>query len=319
MSPSPVQVLSGRQVPLGGLRALTVRRTLPHRDRSFVGAWCFLDHYGPEEIGAGEHLMDVPPHPHTGLQTVSWLFEGVVQHDDSGGVSARVLPGEVNLMTAGSGIAHSEVSTDETERLHGVQLWTVLPDADRRTERRFEHHAPAETELPGGAGSVLVFIGEIAGVDRSPVVTHTPLLGAQLDLRPGADLVLPVDPTFEHGVLLDVGDVSVAAGDDEPTGLAFGDLACLDPGPATLRLVAGREGARVILIGGTPFEEEIVMWWNFIGRSHEEIEDYRSAYEGGSEQFGEVPGYYGGRTRIPAPPLPPVRLRPRTRRGRLPR
>ena len=316
MAAHPVQVLPGRDVPLGGLRALTVRRSLPHRDRSFVGAWCFVDHYGPEEVGDAEHVMDVPPHPHTGLQTVSWLFEGVVQHDDSGSVSARVLPGEVNLMTAGSGIAHSEVSTDETDRLHGVQLWTVLPDADRFSERRFEHHAPATAALTDGAGTALVFIGEIAGVDRSPVATSTPLLGAQLDLRPGADLTLPVDPAFEHGVLLDVGDVSVAAGTDDPTALAFGDLACLDPGPDSLRLVAGPDGARVILIGGTPFEEEIVMWWNFIGRSHEEIEQFRTAYEGGSEQFGEVPGYYGGRTRIPAPPLPPVRLRPRNRKGK---
>ena len=316
MADDLVHVLPGREVPLGGLRALTVRRTLPHRDRSFIGAWCFVDHYGPEEIGDGEHVMDVPPHPHTGLQTVSWLFDGVVQHDDSGGVSARVLPGEVNLMTAGDGIAHSEVSTDETERLHGVQLWTVLPDADRFTERRFEHHAPAPAELPDGAGTALVFIGAIEGVDRSPVITHTPLLGAQLDLRPGADVTLPVDPTFEHGVLLDVGSVAVACDGGTSTELAFGDLACLDPGPSTLRLVAGAEGARVVLIGGTPFEEEIVMWWNFIGRSHAEIEAFRSAYEEGSDQFGEVPGYYGGRTRIPAPPLPPVRLRPRNRRGK---
>ena len=131
-----VQVLSPRQVPLGGLRALEVRRTLPHRDRSFVGAWCFVDHYGPER-GVG---MDVPPHPHTGLQTVSWLFEGAIEHHDSGGAHAVVRPGEVNLMTSGHGIVHSEVSTPGTETLHGVQLWVALPDVTRDGDRAFEHH-----------------------------------------------------------------------------------------------------------------------------------------------------------------------------------
>ncbi|WP_252973884.1 pirin family protein [Janibacter melonis] len=308
-----VQVLAGREVPLGGQRALTVRRTLPHRDRSFLGAWCFVDHYGPVPVGPGERVMDVPPHPHTGLQTVSWLFEGVVQHDDSAGVSARVLPGEVNLMTAGSGIAHSEVSTDESERLHGVQLWVALPDADRHGGRGFAHHAPEAVPLPGGAGTALAFLGTLPGVDVSPLRTSTPLLGAPLDLAPGAALDLAVDPAFEHGVLLDEGEVGV-----DGVALSPADLACLDPGPRSVRLVAGDSGARLVLIGGTPFEEEVVMWWNFVGRTHDEVVAYREAYEAGSEQFGTVPGYDGERTRIPAPPLPPVRLRARNRRGRLP-
>lgn len=141
-----VQVLSPRQVPLGGLRALEVRRTLPHRDRSFVGAWCFVDHYGPER-GVG---MDVPPHPHTGLQTVSWLFEGAIEHHDSGGAHAVVRPGEVNLMTSGRGIVHSEVSTPGTETLHGVQLWVALPDVTRDGARAFEHHATECVPLASG-------------------------------------------------------------------------------------------------------------------------------------------------------------------------
>ena len=131
-----VQVLEARQVPLGGMRSLEVRRTLPHKDRSFVGAWCFVDHYGPEPVRDLERDgMDVPPHPHTGLQTVSWLFDGEIEHRDTGGVHGMVRPGEMNLMTSGHGIAHSEVSTPETDTLHGVQLWVALPDADRETAR----------------------------------------------------------------------------------------------------------------------------------------------------------------------------------------
>ena len=147
-------LLEAREVPLGGLRAITVRRTLPHRERSFVGAWCFVDHYGPQEVAAdGAGGMDVPPHPHTGLQTVSWLFEGEIEHRDSGGVVGGVRPGEVNLMTAGAGICHSEVTTADTSVLHGVQLWVALPDADRETVRGFEHHAPERVALPEGADS----------------------------------------------------------------------------------------------------------------------------------------------------------------------
>ena len=132
---------------------MTVRRTPPHRTRS-PGAWCFVDHYGPDDV-ADTGGMDVAPHPHTGLQTVSWLFEGEIEHRDSGGVHEMVRPGEVNLMTSGAGIAHSEVSTPQTSTLHGVQLWVVLPEADRDAARAFDHYAaPWQTSLlESGVGS----------------------------------------------------------------------------------------------------------------------------------------------------------------------
>lgn len=301
-----VHVLSAREVPLGGLRAMTVRRTLPHRDRSFIGAWCFADHYGPDR-----QVMDVAPHPHTGLQTVSWLFEGEIEHRDTNGVHALVLPGEVNLMTGGSGIAHSEVSTAASDVLHGVQLWVALPSSALDTGRAFDHHAALAVPLPHDAGTARVFIGSLAGLDSSPVETHTPLLGAQLDLAPDAAVDLSVDPGFEHGVLLDTGSVSVLDTDLKP-----GDLGCLDEGLASLRLAAGPEGARVVLLGGEPFDEEIVMWWNFIGRSHDDIVAAREAWEAGSSRFGRVEGYQGEVERIPAPLLPGVRLKPRGRRGK---
>ncbi len=305
-----VQVLPAREVPLGGQRALTVRRTLPHRDRSFVGAWCFADHYGPDR-----QPMDVAPHPHTGLQTVSWLFAGEIEHRDSGGVHAMVRPGEVNLMTGGEGICHSEVSTPETTVLHGVQLWVALPAAARHAPRAFGHHAAEPVPLPGGGGTARVFVGELPGVAASPVPTYTHLLGAQLDLEPDAQVSLPVEERCEHGVLLDTGEIEV---DGLPLGT--GDLACLDDGQTEISLVAGPAGARLILLGGEPFTEEIVMWWNFVGRSHEDVAAAREEWQAQAERFGEVDGYVptsSGTTRIPAPPLPNVRLRPRNRRGRL--
>ncbi|GHE77555.1 hypothetical protein GCM10017786_03780 [Amycolatopsis deserti] len=298
-----VTVLTPRDVPLGGPRAIRVRRTLPQRQRSLIGAWCFADHYGPEDVTATGG-MDVAPHPHTGLQTASWLFSGEIEHRDSLGTHALVRPGELNLMTGGHGIAHSEVSTPDTTTLHGVQLWIALPDEHRHTARDFRHHAPPVVELPGAA--VRVFLGSLAG-STSPVPAFTPLLGAELTLDPGARVVLDVDPAFEHGVLQDLGGVTVAG-----TKLGNGDLAYLAPGAAELELVNDGSGpARVLLLGGTPFAEEIVMWWNFVGRSHEEIAAYREAWQAESEQFGRVEGYRGAVSRLPAPELPHARIKAR--------
>src|SRR6476469_8078196 len=135
-----VTMINPREVPLGGLRAMTVRRTLPTRGRTTIGAWCFCDHYGPDDV-AETGGMVVPGHPHTGLQTVSWLFTGEVEHRDTTGAHAIVRPGELNILTAGSGIAHSEYSTPETTVLHGAQLWVALPESDRSTQPGFEHYA----------------------------------------------------------------------------------------------------------------------------------------------------------------------------------
>ncbi|GAA4669246.1 MULTISPECIES: pirin family protein [Amycolatopsis] len=292
-------VLTPRDVPLGGPRAMRVRRTLPQRERSLIGAWCFADHYGPEDVAASGG-MDVAPHPHTGLQTASWLFSGEVEHRDSLGTHAFVRPGELNLMTAGHGIAHSEVSTPDTTTLHGVQLWIALPAGHRDDPRDFQHYAPPLTGLPGATARV--FLGSLAG-STSPVATSTPLLGAELTLEPGARLSLEVDPAFEHGVLQDTGSVTVAGAT-----LHSGELAYLPPGAGRLDLAAD-EPARVLVLGGPPFGEEIVMWWNFVGRSHEEIAEFREAWQAGSDRFGRVEGYPGDR--LPAPELPRTRILPR--------
>jgi len=299
---SGVEILEPREVPLGGPRAMTVRRTLPQRGRSLIGAWCFIDHYGPETT-----RMVVPPHPHTGLQTVSWLFSGDIEHRDSVGSLARVRPSELNLMTAGHGIAHSEVSSVQPTLLHGAQLWVALPDAARDGEPFFENVAASPAEVAGGR--LQVFIGTLAGVTSSARV-FSPLLGAQLDVDAGATVTLDVDPSFEHGVLVDAGDVSVNGTTVQPAHLAF-----VDTGHDRLEITAGPEGARVLIIGGTPFGEQIVMWWNFIGRTHDEIVQYRDDWQSQVIDGGDADGRFGtvdyDGSALPAPELPAIRLKPR--------
>ncbi|WP_318843102.1 bifunctional pirin family protein/GNAT family N-acetyltransferase [Myceligenerans pegani] len=296
-----VEVLSARDVPLGGPRAMRVRRTIPQRARTLIGAWCFADHYGPVEVPATSG-MDLPPHPHTGLQTVSWLFSGTIEHRDSLGTHSIVRAGELNLMTGGHGIAHSEVSTPDTRILHGVQLWVALPDADRDAGRDFQHHVPEPVRIDGA--ELRVFLGSLGG-ETSPVRTFTPLLGAQIDLEPHATVTLSVDPVFEHGLLVDAGDVSL-----DGTAVPPAELGYLAPGAGTLTLANRSDGpARAVLLGGPPFEEEIVMWWNFVVRDHEEILRAREDWENASDRFGTVEGYDG--SRLPAPPVPDVVITPR--------
>ena len=276
-----VQVLTPREVPLGGPRAMTVRRTLPQRERSLIGAWCFVDHYGPDDV-ADTGGMSVAPHPHTGLQTVSWLFTGEIEHRDSAGNHAMVRPGELNLMTAGHGISHSEVSTPTTRELHGAQLWVALPDDARDGAPGFAHHAPDPRR--GDGWEARVFLGSLLG-DTSPVATATPLLGAELLLDPGTTLTLDVDPAYELGVLVDRGRLDVAG-----TMAGRSDLAFVAPGSDSLVLTSYDEPVRVLLLGGPPFGESIVMWWNFVGRSHEEVVAFREQWQAQILDEGGVPG-----------------------------
>jgi redox-sensitive bicupin YhaK (pirin superfamily) len=309
-----IEILEPRDVPLGGLRAMTVRRTLPQKSRSLIGAWCFADHYGPQRV-ADTGGMTVAPHPHTGLQTVSWLFQGEIEHRDSVGSHAMVRPGELNLMTAGRGISHSEVSTAETTVLHGVQLWVALPDDAREMAPEFEHVLPQEA-IDSGL-RCRVFMGSWLGL-TSKATTHSPLLGAELELQPGTSVDLPLERAYEHGVLVDAGDVTISGAPVPRNSMAY-----LPPGTRSLALTSGAAPVRLILLGGLPLNEEILMWWNFIGRSHEEVVEYRrqwqaeiaafAAGEAPSTVFGRVEGYPGDP--LPAPEMPGVRLRPRPQPG----
>ena len=298
-----VEPLHPRTVPLGGPRAMTVRRTLPQRDRWLVGAWCFADHYGPDDV-AMTGGMNVPPHPHTGLQTASWLFTGEIEHRDSAGVHALIRPGELSLMTGGHGICHSEVSTDDTTVLHGVQLWLALPDESRDAPRDFQHYAPEPVDL--GGISLRVFLGALAG-RVSPVRTFSPVLGAELRLPPNSQCALDLDPTFEHGLLVDTGTVGFAGAAVEQSAMGY-----LCAGHPVVVVGNGTDApARAMLLGGRPLDEDIVMWWNFVARSHDEIVAYRRAWQDESGRFGRVEGYRGAAQRLPAPQLPALRLRPR--------
>ncbi len=296
-APHPgVEVIEPRLVPLGGPRAMTVRRTLPTRERSLVGPWCFLDHYGPDDVAPGAG-MNVPPHPHTGLQTVTWLFAGDVEHRDSVGSVQTISPGRLNLMTAGHGISHSEVSLPGTRMLHGVQLWVALPDSARHTAPTFEHHADLPVVALDGAGGapgarVVVLMGSLAGA-ASPATTFSPLVAAEITLPAGARVRLPVDPGFEHAVLVDSGDVTVDGERTPSSALAYSS-----PGRDALDLaVDGPDGARLLLLGGAPFGEDILMWWNFVGRTHDEVVEARAQWQAGlaagSVRFGRVEGYRG--------------------------
>ncbi|MBX3092691.1 MAG: pirin family protein [Cryobacterium sp.] len=302
-----VELLEPRDVPLGGPRAMTVRRTLPQRERSLIGAWCFCDHYGPDDVAATGGMV-VPPHPHTGLQTVSWLFAGEIEHRDSTDAHAMVRPGELNLMTAGAGIQHSEVSTAATTTLHGVQLWTALPESARRTAPKFERFVPEVFDHEGA--SVSVFLGSLLG-RTSSASAFTPIVGAQLDIPANTALTLPVESSFEHGVLVDTGSVTL-----DGALITEASIGYRAPGATRLEISTADAPARTILLGGEPFGESIVMWWNFIGRSHDEIVASRSQWMADvvddldpAGPFGHVNGYDG--KPLPAPTLPLGRLRPR--------
>jgi redox-sensitive bicupin YhaK (pirin superfamily) len=296
-SAGPVrELLPARAVPLGA--GTIVRRLLPTLGRRMVGAWCFVDHYGPDEIIARPG-MQVPPHPHIGLQTVSWILDGEVHHRDSLGSDLVIHPGELGLMTAGGGIAHSEVSPHaHGPVLHGAQLWVALPDADRAVAPAFDHHAglPVLT-APGMRATVL--LGDVDGAS-SPGRTYTPIVGVDVELHGPA--LLPLAPEFEHAVLTVSGTAEVDGGP-----LAPGSLGYLGSGRSELRLAADAP-ARLLVLGGEPFAEQIVMWWNFVARSGAEVATARDRWQHGG--FAAVPD---SGPALDAPELPPARLVPRGR------
>jgi len=317
-----VEVLEPRDVPLGGPRAMTVRRSLPQRARSLVGAWCFVDCYGPDDVSRTGG-MDVPRHPHTGLATVSWLFEGRIDHTDSAGHRAVVRPGEVHLMNAGTGITHSEYSTQDTTVLHGAQLWYALPEAHRFSTPDLHSHRP--DPVSGEGWTARVFLGELLG-RRSPVPTFIPLTGVEVRMEPGAVLELDVPADHEHGVLAAGGTVHL-----QGVPIRSAHLGVVESGATRLTLRAGDEPVIALLLGGVPLGEQIVMWWNFVGRSHEEIVAWRAAYQqqmgfeapaseaeqgtaadavqGPTPRFGPFPP--DPKPPIPAPTLPNTRMKPR--------
>lgn len=282
-----VEITASREAEVGGL---PVRRALPRHDRRTVGAWCFIDHFGP--VGAElADSMQVGPHPHIGLQTVTWLLDGEVLHTDSLGSEQLIRPGQLNLMTAGRGVAHAESAQPGTGS-HGIQLWVAQPESSRNGPAAFEHHAELPiVELDAALATVLV--GELGGT-RSPARQDTPLVGADVAVAPGT-AVVPLVAGWEHALIVSDGVVDVDGEAVKP-----GQLAYLGTGREEVGIRAA-DAARLLLVGGQPFGEDIVMWWNFVGRTREEMVAARVDWEDHGERFADV------RTplaRIPAPATP---------------
>ena len=291
-------LLEPRLVKLTNRTEIEVRRLLPHLRQRYIGAWCFVDHFGPTNQTNG---MVVAAHPHTGLQTATWVFEGEVEHRDSIGSVQVIKPGQLNLMTAGHGIAHSELSLKHEGRLHAVQLWIALPDVERERVAHFSHHADLP-QLNLGEAVIKIFVGELLGA-RSSAITFSQLLGAEVRLPAESTVTIPLEASFEHGLLVAEGSVTA---NGEP--VALNQMQYLETGHQNLTISAS-EDSTLILLGGVPLGEKLLMWWNFIGRSHHEIVEMRRAWNAREPRFGEVSDKIGGW--IPAPELPNLELRPR--------
>lgn len=257
-----------------------VRRVLPSRGRTMVGPFIFVDEFGPAQLEVGEG-MDVRPHPHINLATVTWLFEGAIDHRDSLGTFATIRPGQVNLMTAGRGIVHSERSPAEERqggRLYGMQTWLALPDGAEEIDPAFE----AQTALPvveDGCARATVIMGELWGA-RAPTTTHAATIYAEIVLAAGG--ALPVDAEAdERAVMLVGGEASL---DGQPLDPFV--LAVLAPG-AAMRLTSQR-GGRVMLLGGEAFATRRHVWWNFVSSRRERIDQAKDDWRAG--RFPLVPG-----------------------------
>jgi redox-sensitive bicupin YhaK (pirin superfamily) len=274
------------------LGTLQILRALPIRQKRLVGAWCFLDRFGPLSFSEAKP-MDVAPHPHIGLQTVSWLLQGEIVHKDSLGSEALLGPRGVNVMTSGSGIAHSEETPRENSGLlNGVQLWVALPDADRHGPASFQHVDEVPIVEQAG-GTVSVFAGSVLG-SSSPAKHFSPILGVDIAVHKAVSLELPLDHSFEHAALLLTGDAEIDGQPIDTTSLWY-----LGTSRSSIEFKS-KNGAHVLLIGGLPFPEKILMWWNFVARTPEEIADARSDWQS-HQRFGDVTKYNG--PRLDAPPL----------------
>ena len=275
-----LELIDSRQRDLGGF---AVRRVLPTGGRQMVGPFIFFDHMGPTQFAPGAGI-DVRPHPHIALATVTYLFSGSLQHRDSLGTVQEIRPGDVNWMSAGRGIAHSErtplAARASGAHVHGIQSWVALPDGHEDGEPTFVHYSASTLPVRAGDGVDLTIIaGEAFGL-RSPVVTLWPTFYVHAQIEHGATLEVPADHD-ERAVYVVQGEF--AAGEIT---LTEGQLAVLEPGTnVTLRALGP---ARAMLLGGEHFPTPRFIWWNFVASSEERIERAKERWE--RRQFPEVPG-----------------------------
>jgi redox-sensitive bicupin YhaK (pirin superfamily) len=294
--PAVEAVIVPRTSDIGGLE---VRRALPSAQRRMVGPFVFLDQMGPAVLRAGTGL-DVRPHPHIGLATVTYLFEGEILHRDSLGTVQPIRPGEVNWMTAGQGIAHSERTALEARAadnsLFGIQMWVALPKRDEETAPAFSHHSSGELPLIEGEGKrVRLIVGELYGA-RAPVTTFSAMFYADAALEAGARLELPAEYE-ERAIYIAQGRIEIA-GD----GFEAGSLLVLRPGDAVT--ITAAEPSRFVLLGGEPMDGPRHIWWNFVSSSKERIEQAKQDWR--SSRFAPVPGETEF---IPLPEEPPRPVR----------
>ena len=295
-----IEVREGRTAEVGGMGIL---RVLPTKGRRMVGPWCFVDLMSPEDV-ANPDPMEVGPHPHIGLATVTWLFEGEALHTDSLGSEQVIRPGELNLMTAGHGIAHAELEVRPgsghaaSEYVKGAQMWLAQPEETRHGASGFVHHKDLPVvQLDGGEAQVLA--GTIAG-SGSPVATDWPLVGAELRVRDGS-IQTGIDVSFEHAVVPIDNRIKVEGVIVEP-----GSLAIVPAGFEQLTIdVAGGSG-RAMLLGGLPFPDRVQMWWNFVARSCEELTQAWKDWQGHNDD--RFPPVRSVLSRIKAPR--PIWVRP---------
>lgn len=290
-----LQRIESRASEVGGI---VLRRALPSRALRTVGAWCFLDHAGPARFAPGQG-MHVGPHPHIGLQTFTWMIEGELLHRDSLGNERLIRAGQVNLMTAGRGIVHSEDQVSDGGPLHAAQMWIALPDAERERAPAFQHY-PELPVIERDGLVIALLVGEALG-RRSPVQVFTPLIGLDLAARDAARTMLPLDAGHEHSALVLRGSAMVAG---QP----------LQPG-MLLDLGRGRDGvaidlaadSQLLLLGGEPFGAPPLLWWNFVARTQGQLEQALADWNSGAARFGAVPG--ASSPRLVAPALAGVRLK----------
>jgi redox-sensitive bicupin YhaK (pirin superfamily) len=280
--PGVETVLIPRAHDLGGFE---VRRALPARERQMVGPFIFFDEMGPGEFLSGQKGIDVRPHPHIGLSTVTYLFEGRIFHRDSLGTAQAIEPGAVNWMTAGQGIVHSERTAAEDvaqrRRLAGIQSWLALPKDQEDAAPGFAHHAAPELPvLADGGASARLVAGEAWGL-RAPVAVSSPLFYADVALAPGARVPLP-DGHEERAAYVVQGEVSVAG-----VVFAAGRMLVFRAGDA-ITLRAGGQGARLLLLGGAAMDGPRFLYWNFVASSRERIEQAKADWA--AQRFAKVPG-----------------------------
>ena len=280
---------------------IPVARLIPQSKRRTIGAWCFLDHAGPAEFAEGSHGLQVGSHPHTNLQTFTWMLEGEVWHQDSLGFRQLIRPKQVNLMTAGTGdacgIAHTEQTPEGVNRLHAVQLWIALP-MNQAIEPNFEHYPELPQWHENGVDYVLT-TGQFGG-HTAPTTQYSPLLGVDIQFKETQTLTIPAQAGWEYGALVIAGSVTAADG----TRAAADELLFIEQANGNFTLTAAA-GSHIMLLGGEPLPHPTVIWWNFVADSRDALRRAVDDWNNASPRFGKEIDLNGtGLTRLAAPEVP---------------